>query len=286
MIKQLIFSLLIIFSINLSHAQPPDIEKIVLEDGVSDIISIDGKKITKAYLYGVREDLIKFLINDVYIEHLLNRGIIYNFLFAENLIQVKNSNEALFDTNKILIVTDNIQTYEYILSKASPNETSQIKNAKMFQLGEINNLNIFVSSTYDDTTFFKGSNEIVRVTLQEQKSDQLKINGLPIDKVTIYGTKENIIRFLINDKFIKHKLETHGANYNFSSTDEFTEYFPAIKSDEKSTVLIVIDNKKEFDDLHQVISKKNPTAILSPRSFKLEDINNMHIIVLSSESNK
>ncbi len=259
-------------------SQGNDIVKIILDANKSDAFRIGEQKISRAHVYGTEENIIKFLISDKYVDHNMNRGVVYNFIFADNayIPADYNPQELQEDTNKILIYTSDSATYRSIFIKSDQPAENSKKNT--FQLGEVNNLRVFVTDKMGDTNIFDGTKEIVHITLEEEKSDIFQINGTTIPKVVIYGTKENIIRFLINDKFIKHKMEESGSSYNFLYTDEYANQFKN-SPDATKKLIIVIEDPNEFMMVYNNRLDKDPNNL----SFKLTDITDLSIVVLNPE---
>ncbi len=276
-----------IFSFLCLSGQNEKLVRIVLEKGKTDVLQIEDKKIKKAYIYGTKENVIKFLINDKYIEHQIERGVIYNFLFSEKIekkdpasyskTQMKN------DSNKILIVTHDSNSYQKIYKKAfETNKTDP--SVQTFKLGEVNNLKVFVSKIQSDTALFDESDkDIASIELVEDRSDLFQVDGDIISKVTIFGTKENIIRFLINDKYIKHRLD-EGSSYMFLSSKKFSKIIESTEDKDLSQeIIIVLDNKKEFLELYNSITDNKKKEITEDMSFHLDTINNIKVLVLAPD---
>lgn len=266
-----------------AYSQGSDILRIILEEGKSDILHIYDHKVSKAYVYGTEENLILFLINEKYVNHQINKGIVYNFLFAENLHKTNTQwtkEQIMADSNKILILMEDSAAFQSIYKKSHPQAIDVPFENSTFQLGEINNLRVYVTSDKNDTIVFTYTKNIVKIDLEENKSDIFQINGKTVAKVSLYGTKEDIIRFLINDKYIKHRME-EGTNYVFVSSNDYPDYFKRGEQEKSNKILIVIQDNNEFISLYNKVPEayrnnedKNSLA------FKLEDLHNIKILVM------
>jgi hypothetical protein len=273
-----------VFLVNCSFAQD-DLVRIKLEKGKTDILKINNQFISEAYVYGNRENLIKFLINDKYLDHYHHTATVYNFSLAD----IKSFNNAELnsvksESNKVLIVTQSRKDFEDIYNKLKTKEIISGKTENVFKLAEINNLNVYVSYELIDTIIFNDNENATFITLNEKISDAFHIEGTSIPIVKIYGTKENIIRFLINDKYIKHRLYGEGANYSFikiPDTTFFSSYFDN-ESGESSKILIAIKNHDEFINLYNELNDEKITTVDVNSSLVLEAVNNLEITVYPS----
>lgn len=280
---KMVFTLLLLSGAGLFAQESEKVVRIVLEEGRSDVLQINEQNIEQAYVYGSRENVIKFLINDKYIQHQMDKGIVYNFLFdRKDTLGTLDKKEALLnDTNKILIVTSDSNAYHIIHDKVFD---APAKSSNTFQLGEINNLKVFVSQSIEDTSIFKHPDKVAKIQLAEGKSDVFQVDGEPISSVTIFGSKNNIIRFLINDKYIKHRMMDEGASYTFTSSKNFNkiyEYFEEKASQDK--ILIVIGSNQDFLEAYNKINKEKLEDIKKDLSFKLDKINDMDVLILGPD---
>ncbi len=278
--KAILSAILWLSILNVTHSQE-EVVRITLEDGKSDILQIDTKKIGKAYVIGTRENIIKLLISEKYVQHQMGKGIIYNFLLSDemsgNSKKTWTRDELKADSNKILIVAEDTASFNSIYRRSIKPITNSDNNA--FQLGEVNNLKIFVSNKSTDTTIFNSNDLVVKIALDKNNSDIFQVEGHLISQVAIYGTRENIIRFLINDKFIKHKMDA-GSSYSFVSSIETTNLFNSI-SPKSNKLLIQIEDGNQFIDVYNTQNKNSPiTNTNDVKAIKLESLNNLEIYAL------
>lgn len=254
------------------------IVKITLEKGNTDVLTIKNKPVKKAYIYGTHKNLIKFLIHDKFIQHNINQGVVYNFIVARSPHNNLSPGEINTHTNKILVLTEDSLSYVSVYNKINPEN----KDPKaIFRLAKINNLDIFVSYQFHDS-FFTYNEEISQVILDKEKSDVFLIDGEPMSLVSLYGTKENIVKFLINDKFIRHKMQGN-TNYSFSNTSMnntlFDEYFKDI-SNAKAKIMIVIDENSDFLNIYNMMNNTNKKEISEDMFISIEDNIQISLIIL------
>ncbi len=280
---KMVFSLLLLSGTCLFAQESDKVVRIILEEGHSDVLQINDRNIEQAYIYGNRENVIKFLINDKYIQHQMDKGIVYNFLFdkKDTISTLEKKESLLNDTNKILIVTSDSNAYQIIHDKVF---NTPAKRSGTFQLEEINNLKVFVSQSIKDTSIFKHPDKVAKIQLNEGRSDIFQVDGEPISSVTIFGSKNNIIRFLINDKYIKHRMMDEGASYTFTTSTKFNkiyEYFEKNAGQDK--ILIVIGSDQDFLEAYNSINKEKLENIKKNLSFKLDKINDMDVLILGPD---
>ncbi len=264
-----------------SYAQNEDIVGIVLEEGKSDALVIGDKTIKKASVYGKKEDVLQFLINDKYIHHRMDDAVNYHFPLVRST--GKEESKAKSD-KKIYIRVHNDEEFKKIYSKLNRDKNPH----NSFRLHSINDIDIIVTRKDIDTNDFKTNLDIVKLLLQKDKTDVLKIANQEISEVTIYGTKDDLIHFLINEKYIVHRNAVgHGSEYKFTQANEMSEQIKNLECKNNTIskrILIIIDNPNEYESI--IERNSIPGICYSNKSLiHLDKINNLNIFVTSSIKN-
>ncbi len=277
-IKKTILVFVLLLACFLSFSQDDDVVGIVLDKDKGDALVIGDKTINKASVYGKEEDVLQFLINDKYIHHRMDDAVNYYFPLVRS--QSENCETANSD-KKIYILLQNKKEYLDLYEKLNPEHNGNYNNS--FALKSVNNINIIVTNNAIDSNEFHSSLDIVKLLLQKDKTDILKIAGQEISEVTIYGTKDDLIHFLINDKYVVHRyMPDQGSKYKFMAADEMSEQFNNINNEEKNLskkILIIIDNPEEY----KAIVQRNSSNYSSNKSLiHLDKINNLNIFVTSN----
>lgn len=282
MIKRHIFILMLLGICLISFTQD-DVVGIVLEKDKGDALVIGDKTINKASVYGKEEDVLQFLINDKYIHHRMDDAVNYYFPLVRSH---SNDNLANPSDKKIYIHLQNKEEYAKLYDKFSNEQNNNNKHS--FCLKSVNNINVIVTNHIIDTNDFNPSLDIVKLLLHKDKTDVLKIAGQEISEVTIYGSKDDLIHFLINDKYIVHRnTPNQGSKYNFISANEMSEHIKNIDEENETLskrILIIIDNPEEYKSIVQ--RNSIPGIYSSNKSLiHLDKINNLNIFVTSSIKN-
>ncbi len=261
-----------------------EIVKIKLEKNKSDALFLGNQLISKAHIYGTKDDIIHFLINDKYIQHQHERGIIYHFLTKQSSQKagreiLENSDVAFDDSNAVLVsIPDSNDFREIAKLLFKPGDVPSV-----FKLGSVNNMNIYMSHPLNDDKLFEKRKDFVSVALERKRTDFVQIQGISISQAYLYGTKDNIIRFLINDKYVKHELD-EGVNYKFISDAEVQEkkvFFKELDSIsvKERKILITIQDEEEYKNAYNYYTKDEQYR----SSFDLNGIEDMFIRVQSAQ---
>ncbi len=272
------------FSFTSSDIHNNEIVKIKLEKSKSDALILGDQLISKAHIYGKKDDIIHFLINDKYIQHQHERGIIYHFLTKQSAQKtdkdaLENSDVAFNDSNGVLVSIPDSNDFREIAKLLF--KTGDIPS--VFMLGSINNMNIYMSHPINDDKLFKKRKDFVNVVLDRKRTDFVQIQEVSISKANLYGTKDNIIRFLINDKYVKHELDK-GVNYKFISDAEVQEkkvFFKDLDSisTKERKILITIQDEEEYKNAYNYYTHDEQYR----SSFDLNGIEDMFIRVQSGQ---
>lgn len=270
--------LILFFALSSAFYGQDEIVKIILEKGNTDVLTIHKQPVNKAYVYGTHEDLIKFLINDRFIQHNIDQGVVYNFILTNTAQSNISKGDFKQQSDKILVLTEDSLSYIKVYNKINPGNKEP---EPIFRLARVNNMDVFVSYRFDDS-FFSDNEEISKVVLNKEKSDAFLIEGEPMALVSLYGSRENIIHFLINDKFIRHKV-SESSQYSFSATKDsalFDHYFQDT-ADNKTKVLIVIDEDEDFLNLYNMMNNASEEKAKENMSIRIEDSAQMSLIILA-----
>jgi hypothetical protein len=263
-----------------------NIVRIELVNGKSDVLILSDVAVSKAVVYGTKEDIIHFLINDEYIEHNLSRGIIYRFLFAlDSISKPHGISKRIFapDSNAILIVANDSSVFDSVCNTVYDDSSCKRLSPDILQLGKVNDLNVYISRYFNDTLVFPFNTGLVKVDLNGKHTDAFQVEGKPYPEVSVFGSRENIIRFLINDKYVRHNLD-EGSEYSFKSGDNMQkalDYFSSSSNADRK-ILIYIKDKNEFEKIYKKLKKEEDLIIANKHSFELNDIDNMKIHVFTN----
>ncbi len=274
------------FAFTISEIKNNEIVKIKLEKDKSDALILGDQLISKANIYGTKDDIIHFLINDKYIQHQHDKGIIYHFLTKRSAKKtegdaLEHSDVAFNDSNAVLVSIPDSNDFRAIANILF--KTDNVPS--VFKLGSVNNMNIYMSHPVDDEKLFEKRKDFVSIVLERKRTDFVQIQGVSISQANLYGTKDNIIRFLINDKYVKHELD-EGVNYKFISDAEVREkkvFFKELDSisAKQRKILITIQDEEEYKKAYNYYS--NDEQYYS--SFDLNGIEDMFIRIQSAHKN-
>ncbi len=267
-----------------SDIQNNEIAKIKLEKNKSDALILGSQLISKAHIYGTKDDIIHFLISDKYIQHQHERGIIYHFLTKQSFQKtgrdaLENSDVAFDDSNAVLVSIPDSNDFREIAKLLF--KSGDVPS--VFKLGSVNNMNIYMSHLVNDDKLFEKRKDFVSIALERKRTDFVQIQKISISQANLYGTKDNIIRFLINDKYVKHELD-EGVNYKFISDAEVQEkkvFFKELDSisTKDRKIVITIQDEEEYKNAYNYYSNDEQYR----SSFDLKGIEDMFIRVQSAQ---
>lgn len=285
----LIIKLLFVIAANSAIGQTQDIVSIQLKENQSDAVRIKGRVISKARVYGTKDDILHFLINDAYVKHYRKQGVIYHFFKQNNAdtssLSLHDYEMAIHDSNGVMVLIPKTEEFREIMRLLNPQKKSAVLH-NTYKLGKINELNVYISGVSPDSVIIPSHRDIVSIQLDQKKhTDVLNIKGRAVSKAIIYGTKDNIMRFLVNDQYIDHGVES-GVSYNFTKRQKLpalNNYFDKADTTTKRVVLVIPD-KKEFLTAYRRYTNQPNAGIPDSLYFDLKKENNVAVRVYYSQT--
>jgi len=283
--KNTLITFIFIIVCNIAWSQS-NLYTVVLEKEVSDVFKVNDMVFSKVHVFGNQENIIKFLISDKYVNHQIGGGIIYNFILSKSELkanQLDTSRVNIYeDKSKILIVASDTASYNLIYNESGQSSVTNMPNT--FKLAIVNNLHVLVTRNIEDTAVFANTDDIVRVSLGTKKGDMFQIDGKTIPNLMLYGLRENIIRFLINDQYIRHKMET-GTNYSFSPSGNISHLLPnSLNNDDfNGSIVVLIPNKDEFIAIYNAINSTKIKSIKKEMYVELPQANSLKIFLIYTD---